>query len=136
MTSTPLPATSPRPLRHTLGCLLGLTTTLLLVLSVGAVGMVGDGGRSDLLWAAVPVVGVAGVALARLRPTGTAAALLAMAATQLVVTAVALVAVVPGRSDASVLDLLWVNGGFAVLYVAAAGLCASAAGGRVTGRAR
>jgi hypothetical protein len=100
-------------------------TTLFLVLAIGALGIIGDGGSDDRIYAAVPVVLIIGTAIARLRPGGMALALLATATTQVLVTAVALFAGVP--EDASVLDILGINAMYAALFCLSAWLFRRAA---------
>jgi len=105
-----------------------LATVLFLVLAIGALGIIGDGGREDRGYAAVLAVGAVGAALSRLRPSGMALTLAAMAATQVAVTAIALVVGVP--DDASVVDILGVTAAYAALFGLSAWLFRRAAGQR------
>ena len=102
-----------------------VSTTLFLVLAIGALGILGDGGRDDRIYAAVLAVLVIGSVLARLRPHGMSLALLATALTQVLVTVVALVAGVP--EDASVMDILGINAMYAALFCLSAWLFRRAA---------
>jgi hypothetical protein len=99
-----------------LGAVVALGTTAVLVIGAGALGIIGDGGRRDLLYVAVLAVGLIGAALSRLRPEGLAMTLGAMALAQLLCTGVAFLAGL--TDDASTLDLLGLTamfaGGFAV----------------------
>lgn len=107
---------------------LALSTALLLFLAIGAVGMIGDGGRPDRVYLAVFGVFVLGAALARLRPRGMALALAATALTQLVVLASVLASGTAEAERASVADLLGVNTMYAALFGASAWLFHRAAG--------
>jgi hypothetical protein len=89
-------------------------TTLFLILAVGALGIIGDGGSNDRIYLAVPAVLVLGTIGARLRAPGMALALVATAATQVLVTVVALVAGLP--KDASIVDVLGINAMYAALF--------------------
>ena len=102
-------------------------TTLLLVYGAGALGIIGDGGRRDLLYAGVLAIGLIGCSLSRLRPKGMAMTLAAMALAQILVTGIALLAGL--ADDASVLDLLGLNATFAGLFVLSAWLFHRAAEG-------
>lgn len=101
---------------YLLGSVVGLGTALVLVLGAGALGIIGDGGRRDLVYVAVLAVGLVGVVLSRLRPEGLAVTLAAMALTQLLVTGVVFAAGL--TDDASTADLLGLSamfaGGFAL----------------------
>ena len=104
-------------------------TTLFLILAIGALGIIGDGGRDDRMYLAVPVVLVLGTIVARLRAPGMSLALRATAATQVLVTVVALVAGVP--KEASIVDILGINAMFAALFCLSAWLFRRAADGQV-----
>jgi hypothetical protein len=97
-----------------------VATALFLVLGIGALGIIGDGGRDDRIYTAVLAVLVVGTVVARLRPHGMSLALLATAATQVLVTVIALVAGVP--EEASVLDILGINAMYAALFCLSAWL--------------
>lgn len=101
---------------------LGLTiaTAAFLVLGMGALGIIGAGGRADRIYLAVLAVLVLGTLLARLRPRGMALTLVATALTQVVVTAVALLGGVDDVEGASVVDIV----GLTVMYAGLFGLSA------------
>ena len=103
-------------------------TAVMLVLGIGALGVIGDGGRADRGYLAVLVVLAVGTALARLRPRGMALALLATALTQVVVPVVVLATDVPGTEDVSVLDVVGLTVMFAGLFGVSALLFHRAAG--------
>ncbi len=114
---------------YLLGVGAAVGTTLFLILAIGALGIIGDGGRDDRMYLAVPTVLVLGTIVARLRAPGMSLALLATAATQVLVTVVALVAGVP--KEASILDILGINAMFAALFCLSAWLFRLAADGPV-----
>ncbi|WP_217922752.1 hypothetical protein [Miltoncostaea oceani] len=102
---------------------LGLVGVLLLVVLAAAAGVVGETGDPiDLMYGGVLAAGVAGAALARLRPEGMARTLLAMAGLQAVVTVTALAAGRHEEPAASLAEILGLNGIFIALFVASAGL--------------
>ena len=102
-----------------------VATALFLVLAIGALGIIGDGGRDDRIYAAVLAVLAIGTVVARLRPHGMSLALLATALTQAVVTVVALIVGVP--DDASVLDIVGINAMYVALFCLSAWLFRRAA---------
>lgn len=103
------------------GLALGALTTLFLLFGIGALGIVGGGGTSDLAFLTAPAVAVVGVLAARLRPRGSALALGAAAA---VVVAVALGVLVVGLpADASALDVVGISAMYAGLFAVAGWLC-------------
>jgi hypothetical protein len=95
-----------------------LVTVLFLIWAIGALGIIGDGGRPDRIYLAVFAVLAIGTAVARLRPRGMALVLLATALAQALVTVIALLAGM--HDDASVADILGIN----AMYVALFGLSA------------
>ncbi len=99
---------------YLLGIGVAVATVLFLVLAIGALGIIGDGGRSDRIYAVVLAVLVIGSVIARLRPSGMALALAATALTQILVTATALLAGLP--DDASVIDVLGITAMYAALF--------------------
>ena len=105
---------------YLLGVGAAVVTVLFLILAIGALGIVGDGGRDDRSYLAVPAVLALGMIVARLRAPGMSLALLATAATQLLVTVVALVAGLP--EDASIVDVLGINAMYAALFCLSAWL--------------
>lgn len=105
---------------YRLGVAVAVMTGVFLVLSAGALGIIGAGGRPDRIYAGVLVVGVLGTALARLRPAGMAIALAATASAQALITLTAFLAGLHHTEGASVLDILMVN----AMFVAGFGLSA------------
>ena len=99
---------------YRLGLALAVATALFLVLAVGALGIVGAGGRPDRFYVAVPVVLAVGTVAARLRARGMALALVATALTQTLVTAYAFLTGVP--EGASVVDILGINAMYVSLF--------------------
>ncbi|HET9420816.1 MAG TPA: hypothetical protein VFO49_06755 [Nocardioides sp.] len=112
---------------YRLAVAVALGTALLLVLGAGALGIIGDGGRRDLMYAAVLVVGLIGSTLSRLRPKGMAMTLAAMSLAQILVTGIALLAQL--ADDASIPDLLALTAMFAGLFALSAWLFHRAAEG-------
>ena len=108
---------------YVLGLGLAIGSVLFLVLAIGALGIVGDGGSADRLYAAVLAVGLVGTLVARLRPRGMAITMVAMAAVQALVTVVAMALVVAEVDDyagASVVDLLGINTMYVALFCGSA----------------
>ena len=114
---------------YLLGVGAAVGTLLFLILAIGALGIIGDGGRDDRMYLAVPAVLVLGTIVARLRAPGMSLALLATGATQVLVTLVALVAGVP--EEASIVDILGINAMYAALFCLSAWLFRRAADGSV-----
>jgi hypothetical protein len=110
---------------YLLGVGAAVGTVLFLILAIGALGIIGDGGRDDRMYLAVPAVLVLGAMVARLRAPGMSLALLATAATQVLVTFVVLVAGVP--EEASIVDILGINAMYAALFCLSAWLFRRAA---------
>ena len=110
---------------YVLGVGAAVVTVLFLILAIGALGIIGDGGRDDRMYLAVPAVLVLGTIVARLRAPGMFLALLATAATQVLVTVVTLVARVPEK--ASIIDILGINAMYAALFCLSAWLFRRAA---------
>ncbi|WP_193608989.1 hypothetical protein [Nocardioides lijunqiniae] len=110
-------ATSRRPL----GLALAALTALFLVLGIGALGILGPGGRPDRVYLAVLAVLLVGAAVSRLRPSGLALALAATAGAQVLVTAVALLGGLPPEGS-SALDIVGVNLLYAGLWAVSAWL--------------
>jgi hypothetical protein len=110
---------------YLLGVVAAVGAVLFLVLAIGALGIIGDGGRDDRMYLAVPAVLVLGTIAARLRAQGMSTALLATASTQVLVTVVALVAGVP--EEASIIDILAINAMYAALFCLSAWLFQRAA---------
>ena len=102
-----------------------VATVLFLVLAIGALGIISEGSRDDRVYVAVLAVLVIGAVVTRLRPAGMSVVLLVTALTQVLVTAVALIAGVP--AEASVVDILGVNAMYAALFCLSAWLFRRAA---------
>ena len=109
-----------------LGLGLATATVLFLFFGIGALGIIGDGGRPDRLYLAVFVTVAVGVVVARFRAAGMAVALGAAAAVQAIVTVVALV-VYGGDEGVSVVDVVGVNALYVALFVVSAWLFLRAA---------
>lgn len=101
---------------YRLALVVAVATALFLVLSAGALGIIGAGGRPDRIYAGVLLVGVLGTVLARLRSPGMAIALAATAGAQALVTLTALLAGLHHTEGASVLDIVMVNAMFVALF--------------------
>lgn len=91
-----------------------LGTVLFLILAIGALGIIGDGGRPDRIYLGVLGTLAIGSLAARLRPRGMVLALLATAFAQILVTVTALLGDLHG--DASVTDILGINTMYAALF--------------------
>lgn len=107
-------------LRETTYYRLGLAgavgTALFLVLSAGALGIIGEGGERDRIYLGVVVVLVLGSIVARLRARPMAVALAVTAASLGVVLAVSLMAGWDDLPGASGLELLGLNAMFAAMF--------------------
>ncbi len=112
---------------YRLAIAVALATVLFLILAIGALGIIGAGGRPDRIYAAVLAVLAIGTVVARFRPQGMALVLVATAITQVVVTAVALLAGLHHTEGASVVDILGVNAMYAALFSLSAWLFRRAA---------
>jgi ABC-type sugar transport system permease subunit len=106
-----MPITRPT---YRLALILAIASTLLMLWMIAALGVIGPGGRQDLLYVGVAAVAVVGSALARLRPAGMARAMAATVAALVVVAVVALVAGLQDLEGASVAEIL----GITAMYVA------------------
>lgn len=106
---------------------LTLAAAFLLVWVNGAVGIIGsDDNPANLLHGAVLVVAIAGAVLARGRPAGMARAMYAAALAQMLVAATAVI-LGWGSPRSGPLEILALNGAFAGMWLAAAGLFRRAA---------
>ena len=112
---------------YLLALALSLATALFLVLGIGALGIIGAGGRPDRVYAAVLVVLAVGSVVARLRAGGMALALAATALTQVVVTLGVFLTGQHHADGASALDILMVNAMYVALFSLAAWLFRRAA---------
>lgn len=98
-----------------------LATALFLTWANLAVGIIGSENEpANLMYFGVLVVGIIGALAARFRPPGMARALLAMAGTQALIAAIALLAGMDEYPGSSVAEILLVNGLFAGMFVVSA----------------
>lgn len=100
---------------YRLALVVAVGSLLFLILSAGALGIIGYG-REDRMYVAVPVVAVIGTVLARLRPRGMAVALAATALTPVVIAVIALARGLQNTEGASVTEILGLTGMFVVLF--------------------
>jgi len=107
---------------YRLGIAVALATVLFLILGIGALGIIGAGGKPDRMYAAVLAVGAIGTVFARLRSRGMALTLLAMALTMGVVAVIALIAGYQHNEGASVVEILGLTGMYAGLFCLSAWL--------------
>lgn len=105
-----------------------VVTVLFLIWAIGALGIIGEGGRPDRLYAGVLAVVAIGTLVARLRPRGMALALLATALAQALVTVIALLVGYQHNEGASVVEILGINGMYVTLFGLSAWLFARAEG--------
>ncbi|OLT22557.1 hypothetical protein BJF81_01900 [Ornithinimicrobium sp. CNJ-824] len=105
------------------GLVVAATTTLLLILGAGALGIVGPGGPVDLLYVGAAVVALVGAVSVRLRPRGMTYAFAAAAGTVLAATAVVLALGLHRSPGVSLGDLLGLTVLFAGGYALAAWFC-------------
>jgi hypothetical protein len=101
---------------YRLATVVALGTVLFLAFGISALGIIGPGGRPDLMYAGAVAVGIVGALLARFRSRGMA---LALGATAVATMVVALIAIADGlhRTDgASVLEIVGISGMYAALF--------------------
>jgi len=99
----------------------GLFTGLFLLWVNGAVGIIGtESNPVNLLYFGVIGVGIIGALLARFQPKGMAYTMLAMAVTQGLIAAIALIGGFYQTPPSSVIQILGVNGFFIILFTASA----------------
>ena len=113
-----------------LGLTLAVLTALFLFWAIGALGIIGDGGRSDRVYLAVFATLVVGAGVARLRPRGMAYALVATAAAQVLVAVLALITGQQDTPGASVLEIVGLTALYAGLFCVSAWCFWTAAEGR------
>jgi len=113
---------------HRLAIGVALATVLFLIWAIGALGIIGEGGRPDRMYLAVFAVVTIGTLIARLRPHGMALVLLATALTQGLVGVTALIAGYHHNEGASVVEILGINGMYVALFGLSAWLFARAEG--------
>ena len=112
---------------YRLATAVALGTVLFLAFGISALGIIGPGGRPDIMYAGAVAVGIVGALLARFRSRGMA---LALGATAVATMVVALIAIADGlhRTDgASVLEIVGLSGMYAALFGLAAWLFRRAA---------
>lgn len=103
-------------------------TALLLVWTNLAVGLIGsEDNPANLMYIGVLAVGIFGTIISRLQPHGMAKTLFAMAVTHALVVVIALIAGLHLSPNSSAVEILSVNGFFAVLWIASALLFRNAA---------
>ena len=105
---------------------LAVATVLFLIWAIGALGIIGEGGRPDRMYLGVFAVAVIGTLVARLRPRGMALVLLATALAQALVAVIALIAGYQHNEGASVVEILGINAMYVVLFALSAWLFARA----------
>jgi hypothetical protein len=112
---------------YRLAVAVALGTVLFLAFGIGALGIIGPGGRPDLMYAVAVAVGVVGALLARFRSPGMA---LALAATAVATMLVAVIAIADGlhrTEGASILEITGLSGMYAALFALSAWLFRRAA---------
>lgn len=98
-----------------------VSTALLLMWVIGAVGLIGvEGDPFDRIYAGVLGVGVVGAAIARLRPAGMARAMFATAGAQALVIMIALIVGKQHVAVSSVPEIVLSNGFFVALWCGSA----------------
>lgn len=118
------------------GLALTVLTALFLLLAAGALGIIGDGGGADRMYAGVLAVLLIGSALVRLRAAGMTLVLVATAGAQVLVTLIALATGQHEDAGASVADIVMVNAMYAALWLAAAWLFRRSTGTPVRSQVR
>lgn len=101
---------------YRLGLATAVGTALFLVLGIGALGIIGAGGRPDRIYLAALVVGLVGAVVVRLRARGMAWTL---ATTAVAMVAASVVAVAAGwheSAGASLLDIVGLTLMYACLF--------------------
>lgn len=112
---------------YRLAIAVALATLLFLVWAIGALGIIGEGGRPDRMYVGVLAVAVIGTVVARLRARGMAWTLLATALAQVLVAVIALAAGLHRTEGASALDIIGLNAMYAALFAWSAWLFRRAA---------
>lgn len=101
---------------YLLALAVALGTALFLFFGIGALGIIGDGGRPDLMYVAALAIALVGAVVARLRPRGMALALGATAVATFLVGVVAIAAGLHDEPGASVIEILGLSGMYAALF--------------------
>jgi hypothetical protein len=113
---------------YRLALAVAVATVLFLIWAIGALGIIGEGGRPDRLYLGVFAVVTLGTLIARLRPRGMALALLATALAQALVAVIALIVGYQHKEGASVAEILGINGLYVTLFGLSAWLFARSEG--------
>ena len=103
-------------MNYRLALALAVLTSLFLFLAIGALGVIGEGGKPDRLYLGVFATLAVGTVVARLRAKGMAYALLATSLATVVVAAVALATGQQQTPGASVLEIVGLTAMFAGLF--------------------
>jgi hypothetical protein len=98
---------------YRLGMAAAVGTALVLLYGMGALGVIGAGGRADLMYFGVLGVLLIGAVAARLRAPGMALALGVTALGPVAIAAIALIAGLQDKEGASVVEILGLNAMFA-----------------------
>jgi hypothetical protein len=109
-----------RNANYRLALALAVGTVLFLVLGIGALGIIGEGGSDDRMYVAVLAVCLVGTVVARLQPHGMALTLAATAVAQVVVGLVAIARGLHTSPGASVIEIMGLTGMYAALFAASA----------------
>lgn len=107
---------------YLLGVASATFTTVFLLLGMGALGIIGAGGRPDRMYLVALACAIGGALLARFRASGMAIALLAAAIVTFAVGLVAIAAGLYGVPGASVIEILALSGMFAAMFAGSAWL--------------
>ena len=113
--------------RYLLAVGAALGTTLFLLFGIGALGIIGAGGRADLMYLGAVAIGLIGALVVRFRPLGMSLALGATALATLLVGVIAIGAGLSSREGASVIEILGLSGMYAAMFGTSALLFRSAA---------
>lgn len=112
---------------YRLALAVALVTVLFLAFGIGALGIIGPGGRPDLMYAGAVAIGVVGAVLARFRSGGMARALWATAGATMVVALIAIADGLHRTAGASVIEIVGLSGMYAALFGVSAWLFQRAA---------
>jgi hypothetical protein len=112
---------------YRLGAAVALGTVLFLAFGITALGIIGPGGRPDLMYAGAVAIGVVGAVLARFRSRGMALALWATAAATMVVAVIAIADGLHHTDGASAIEIVGLSGMYATLFGVSAWLFQRAA---------
>jgi hypothetical protein len=107
---------------YRLAAAVAVGTAFVLLFGIVALGVIGSGGRPDLMYLGVLAVGVVGAVAARFRARGMALALAATALATLVAALIAIAAGMHHNEGASIGEILRLSGFFAALFAGSAWL--------------